>query len=177
MHGIGVLHVQRCVCVHGGVWVTVCNCVCALFARPASQINFLCYTTDWSWCYRWLISVVLSRVWNILYVIADRSRGHSHSGVTSLYLTQTSPADTRSTVTHLLIFTPKCKCAHELIETFFFIYIHGRSDENFTNQVFSSMVKNPPQAIYEDDCCIIDIMPWHGDNISCLVCGTRPNHW
>lgn len=65
--------VSVCLCTQTCVSHSVCVKVwlCAfLFAQPASRINFLWHTIDWSWCYLSLISVVLSSVWTILYVLS-----------------------------------------------------------------------------------------------------------
>lgn len=100
------MHMDVCVSHTACVCVWTSDCMRVLFAQPASQINFLWYTIDCSWCYLSLISVVLSSVWTILYVLSLIG-AVAQSEVTTLlsqnlYLTQTSPG---------LYFTPKCNCS------------------------------------------------------------------
>lgn len=82
------------------VYVCVCvrDCVRVLFARPASRINFLWHTIDWS---RWLSDPYRSRASSILCVLSLKGlvaqSGVTCSAVTltlvsekNLYLAQTS---------------------------------------------------------------------------------------
>ena len=126
---ISVLCVCLCVCMcmasmcfsRIGVFMDACesrcvwtsDCMHVLFAQPASRINFLWHTIDWSWCYLSLISVVLSSVWTILYVLSLIELV-AWSKVTSRLCGE--PKSVSCSDIFCLIFSPKCNWAAQSIE-------------------------------------------------------------